>query len=598
MFVLLHAALACAQVELGENLKMHLNGSAGFGYGGGFGDPGGSSHSTTVLGNANFTGSYFNPNFLSFDIQPYYNRSQGSSETQSLFSGNGVTGTVRLFNGSRFPGSISFNRDVNSTAEIGVPGVAGFTAEGSSHGMQITWAALLPKLPTLEATFATTGNSSSILGAAADATSSSKNFNLNSTYKVAGWTLLGNFNHQNQTMELPGFLAGGNEAASFSSTENAATGYGVTAQHALPLSGSLSVGANHWTYGGDGNAPSSATNFNVGTGITPISTITISSSMNYTTNAYGALARSIITEGLPMFLLDNTSHALSLNNTAYIAVGHGFTLQGYMNYHTQSFRNQDFSDSQYGGTVSYRYSRPVLGMLYLGFSMVDTANKEGNTGLGMVGTASLSRRVGRWETSADFGYSQNVQTLVSTYTTSSYSYGASLRRQFNEVTHWSASYRASHSGLVQYEGNSSGTQAISTNFSWKRYGVGAAYAQSDGTTVLTPSGLLAPTPLIGLVTNDFLVFNGKSYSLTATAMIFRRIFLSGNYVKVNSETLAQALHSFNDGERYNARLEYRVRKLSIRGNYYRVKQDISASGILPSVVNSFQIEITRWFNVF
>ncbi|MFB3915348.1 MAG: hypothetical protein ACE14M_01360 [Terriglobales bacterium] len=581
---------------------MHLDGTFGFGYNGSFGSEANSSgHGTNFLGFGTLTGSYYHPNFLNFTIQPYYNRSQGSAETSSLFSGKGVNGTIRFFSGSRFPGSFSFNKDLSSTDQLGIPGMAGFTTEGSSQGFTITWAALLPNKPTLEASFSSSGNTSTVLGATGNADSSSKILTLNSTYKIAGWNLLGNFNRLSQTFHLPEFLDAGGVRTQESENQGASTGYGITAMHKLPLSGSFSAGFNHSTYSnGDGRDPNSSTGINLGAGITPFRRFTVTGTMRYSTNTFGALAQSLVGDNnpIPVSMVDNSAHSLSFNTTAYFSIGHGLTMQGYMNHHAMTFQNKDYSNTQYGGVVSYRYSRPLLGMLYASFGAVDTANQQGNSALNLIGSLGVSRKFGHWDTSADFGYSQSVQTLIDVYSTSSYSYGGSLRRRINEVTFFSAAFRAAHSGLQQIEGNSSGSKSISANFSWNRYGIGASYAQSNGTTVLTPSGLLSPTPLAPLITNDFVLFNGKSYSVTATARLLRNINLTGNYVYVTSETLASALYSLNKGERWNARLEYHVRKLSVRGNYYHVRQGISSSGIKSNVINSYQIEITRWFNVF
>jgi hypothetical protein len=72
---------------------------------------------------------------------------------------------------------------------------------------------------------------------------------------------------------------------------------------------------------------------------------------------------------------------------------------------------------QYGGTVSYNYSKPLFGMLYFSFGMVDNAQETGNSGLAFTANVGIQKRFGRWETSADFSYAQNVQTLINIYTT-------------------------------------------------------------------------------------------------------------------------------------------------------------------------------------
>src|ERR1051325_3368650 len=88
-----------AQLQIGDNLKLNMNGSLGFGYGGSFSEPGTSSHSLSGNGSGLISGSYYNPNFLSFTVQPYYDRNQSNSATQSIFNDSGVTVNTNLFAG-------------------------------------------------------------------------------------------------------------------------------------------------------------------------------------------------------------------------------------------------------------------------------------------------------------------------------------------------------------------------------------------------------------------------------------------------------------------------------------------------------------------
>ena len=119
-----------AQIELGDDVKMNMNGTLGFGYGGSYGAFGQSSRSLNFNGNGTLSGSYYNPNFLSFNVQPYYNRSQNNADTQSIFDESGVTASANIFSGSRFPGFISYGKNFNGSGEFGIPGIAGLTTQG------------------------------------------------------------------------------------------------------------------------------------------------------------------------------------------------------------------------------------------------------------------------------------------------------------------------------------------------------------------------------------------------------------------------------------------------------------------------------------
>src|SRR5690348_180539 len=76
---------ATAQLEIGDSLKMTMNGDLGYGFNGGFGNTElSSAHSQSFVGDANLDGYYFHPNFLSFNFRPYFNRSQNNTTSQSI----------------------------------------------------------------------------------------------------------------------------------------------------------------------------------------------------------------------------------------------------------------------------------------------------------------------------------------------------------------------------------------------------------------------------------------------------------------------------------------------------------------------------------
>src|SRR5215467_5534217 len=128
--VMLSARPAVAQVAVGDDVKLSLAGDLSTGYNGTFGDNG-AGHGLGLGGNASIHGYYYNPQFLTFDLQPFYNRSQSNSSFQSITDSSGLVGSASFFNGSNFPGSISFNKTFDSTGQFGIPGVSGLETSGS-----------------------------------------------------------------------------------------------------------------------------------------------------------------------------------------------------------------------------------------------------------------------------------------------------------------------------------------------------------------------------------------------------------------------------------------------------------------------------------
>ena len=377
-----------AQVEVGNDLKMNLNGTLGFGYGGGFGTVGQSNHSVNWNGNGILSGSYYNPSFLSFNVQPYYNRNQNNAQSQSIFDESGVISSANIFTGSRFPGFVSYGRNFNSSGEFGIPGISGLTPNGCGHNFTIGWGAFVPDLPTLSLSYTTSANSSSVLGAEGDIHSATRVFNLNSTYKLVGFNLNGFYTHQNLDLNTPAFLGIGSAPSESSSSSST---YGILASHPLPLSGNFSFGFNRTTYDIGSLASSSDGSTNTADAmatINPTRKLSLMGEMRYTGNLVGALQQSLTTAGggpVVLLLGGGKSHSFGTSAMAYYTLGHGFAVNGRVNRQSQYYNGQTYDFTQYGGTLNYNYSRPLFGLLYFSFGMVDNAQQNANNGLSLTG---------------------------------------------------------------------------------------------------------------------------------------------------------------------------------------------------------------------
>ena len=132
---------------------MNLNGTVSAGYGDDYSNVAGSDHSIAGAGEADLTGMYFNPNFLSFEVQPFYNQSRLNSTFQSMTASSGVYANAKLFGGSSFPGTISFADVYNNSGNFGVPGLTNFTTHGNDESLAINWGVHLHNLPSLHFSF-------------------------------------------------------------------------------------------------------------------------------------------------------------------------------------------------------------------------------------------------------------------------------------------------------------------------------------------------------------------------------------------------------------------------------------------------------------
>jgi predicted porin len=74
--------------------------------------------------------------------------------------------------------------------------------------------------------------------------------------------------------------------------------------------------------------------------------------------------------------------------------------------------------------------------------------------------------------------------------------------------------------------------------------------------------------------------------------------LSGSYTKVSSNSVQNEIGTFNNGERYDARLTVRMRRLYLIAGYDRAMQESSVVPGGRQKVNSYYVSLSRWFNVF
>jgi len=77
--IVLLAGPLLAQIQVGDNLSLNANGNVSADYNDNWGNIVQSSHGLSFGMNGALTGFYYNPNFLSFSINPYFNQSRANS---------------------------------------------------------------------------------------------------------------------------------------------------------------------------------------------------------------------------------------------------------------------------------------------------------------------------------------------------------------------------------------------------------------------------------------------------------------------------------------------------------------------------------------
>jgi hypothetical protein len=602
--VLVMAQPAVAQqpqqaLSVGENTKLNAGALFTFGYAGAYGDEIPSNHGLNFGVDGKISGSYYNPSFLSFTATPYYNQSRADSSYQSLTGASGVNGTANFFTGSNYPGSVSYHYDANSTGTFGLAGQPDFTTYGKSQGFGINWSALLPDMPTLSVGYSQGDGHSTVYGTDQEANSSTRLFNVHSGYQIAGFRLTGYFDHNSLNSKFPEFLAGQGEAAQ----ESSGYDFGGGAQHSLPLHGSFSASYNRATASSDylsnGGQNANASTYTESTetmsaSFHPATKLSLNVNQNYTNNLTGYEAQNLSSTGTapPGFNLGSGSYSSTLGGGVTYLFTNFLSGSAQATYYNQHYFGKSYTGEYMSGTLAY--GKRLFDMFTFSGSVVDSSNGQGQNALGFIGNVNFFHRFGRWQTSGQFSYAQNVQTLLITYTSSYYSYGANLQRRLPGGMTWTAAFNGTHSGLTQNQGSNTHSEGYSTALSMRRVAVNGIFSKSSGLSLLGAGGLITPTPTPGL--NNFLLFSGTSYGGGASVQPLKRMVISGSFSRAISNTLASTA-SHNNTEIFNAQLQYHLRKIGLQAGYTRFTQGISAVGA-PANSTTYFVGISRWFDFF
>jgi hypothetical protein len=583
---------------------MRMAGSLTGGYAADYGNQIPSSHGVDFGADAQLTGDYYNPNFLNFDITPYYNRSTSDSTFQSLTDASGINGDVNLFTGSPYPGYASFSYTRNSTGNFGLMGSPNFTTIGSGYGFGVGWSVLLPNKPTLSFSYSQGSGGGNVFGTDEESHSATKTLNLRSSYRLAGWNLNAYYQHLSFDSQIPMFLSGEANTDFSSSSGNT---IGANAFHALPWNGSLGLTYSHSTFSGDFDSTfqtyKSYSTYSTDTqsanvSFHPTTKLTIFGNENYTNNLDGFLYQSILNTGGGLPLTQEDSGANSFTTTG--GIGYNFTRdlfgQAQITYFQQTYFGNTYEGSFLSATVGY--NKRILQTFNVSASVVESTNKFTNNSLGFIANLNAFHAFGDWLLSGNFSYAQNVQTLLITYTTSYYNYSGNLHRRLGRGKQVTFAYNGSHSGLNQDLGSYNYSNSGSASLALRRMTFGANYTRARGLSILTSTGIqpLPPTP--GLPPEGQIVYNGTSYGANIGVTPIPRLTLSGTYSHAVSDTLSNDIYSNNRTDIFYAQLQYHLRRVNLWAGYTKFSQGISASGTPPGNTYSYFIGVSRWLNFF
>jgi len=605
VFGLALTARALAQVRAGD-ASMDLNANVSAGYSDDSSNVAGSDHSITGAGMADLFGSYYNPNFLSFHIEPFYNQSRLNSAYQSITAASGVSASAKIFGGSRFPGSISYSNTFNSSGNFGIPGLANYTTHGNNETLGITWGLHLEDLPSLSLSYSDTNSAYSIFGANTGGNLHTNTFTATSAYHIAGFNMSGGYQYTGSRTGIPEFLA--DEPPQHSDSGANSFFFGVA--HNLPWNGSISAAATRMDLRTEFGAATSNDKYDAtidtltgGLSFAPRARLNLGANTFYTDNLEGTLFNTLLAAGVPVpeSGTHQSSHDLSLTGYAdYDMPAEHLNLHASAERQQQAFWGLSFASDSYNGTASY--ANMLLGGSFngvLGLTRTSFMNSTSRTMLGLNSSANYTRPVRSWIVGGGFNYSQATQTVLLAYTTSGFGYNGSVSRRLRRKAYWGAYASGAKSLLTYLPGSANSSHSYSTSFSVPHFSVNGSYSTSSGNALLTPTGLVAtPIPLPVITPNAVVLYNGRSYSVGVGSSPKRGLTLSASYAKAWSGTQNGLTNSNNNNEAANLLMVYNFRKLAFQAGYYRLLQGFSFSGTPEARVSSFYVGISRWFNFF
>jgi len=602
LLLLVLAQGAQAQMQVGDDVRMNLNGLLTAGYTGNYGDNIPSTHGLEFGGSATLNGSYYNPNFVNFTISPFYNQSQANSSFQSLTDSSGVTANVNLFTGSRFPGYASYSYLDNSTGTFGLVGSPNFTTVGKSQGFGVGWSALIPDWPTFSVNYSQGTGNGTIYGTNEESNSSTRTLNVRSTYELAGWHLNAQYDHLDISTNFPLFLGG---QAGMNTSDFSGNDFGINGNHNLPWNGSLSITFNHSSYSGD-FASTLGLNNGVNNYTTNIETayatfrptpkLVLYANQSYTDNLNGFLYQSIANSGggVPLLQLGTQSNSSLISAGANYSFTKNLYGQAQITYYDQSYFGNSYQGTYFTGTVGY--GKRILNIFTVSASVIESSNQFANSSLGFIGNLNAYKRFGLWELSGGFSYAQNVQTLLITYTTSYYNYNGNVHRRIGS-SQWTGAFNGTHSGFSQEPGTINQSEGFSTSLGWHRIDLNANYIKFRGQALLTSTGI-QPITTPGLAPLGLILYNGESYGAGVAVTPFRRLTISGNYSHATSDTLSGGTGSNNRTEIFYGQMQYRLRQINVLAGYTKFSQGISAAGVPPGSQYSYFVGVSRYINFF
>lgn len=592
--------VAFAQIQFGNLQLQHATGTLGAGYDGQINGGQDSSHDIGLNGSADINGSYYNPNFLSFNASTYYDRAQSNAGSTNLGTSEGYYLGSHVFGGSNTPGNLNFGQDWGKNSTYGVAGLSGLDSTSNDRNFGVDWQfRKLGVVRNLDLSYSDNANYTSVIGIGATSNVKTQAFGVSTSgYTFAGFSLGGGYQHLNSNSDSNLYNTSGSLLSSTTSLDM----FHVMTARALPFHGKFNLSAYRMTStsSSDGESDNTASD-EIDTSITShVWRAPLSGYISYNDNVYGSVLQQLDASGQTVSVSTTSPRtgALLMNVSSSYAFPYRIFVTGFAEHEEAFVEGQTVSATSAGANAAYNFGKYFKGLSVM-VGMNDSASQEGNNGGGLIANVNYIRNIGNWHFSANANYNQNVQTLLAMYTSSSAFASGAIRREFTNGMMFSIGGGYGSSVFSSAAGDNTNTKNAVASFSWLKQTVSGAYMESGGSAVVTNSGLVTVTTP-GLVSNTTMPYMGRSYTAGYSNSIVKHLTMSLGWSEFQNSSPGVGVLSNVSSQMYTGYLTYVYRKLNFLANATYVHQGTEAdiTSAMPSRTLVYYFGVSRWFSLF
>lgn len=607
--MLLLAGSALAQLPVGDETTLKLNGMASLGWAATY--DGNDTNSLAYGFSGTLSGNYHDPRFLNWTIAPYLNQSRLNSNYYSTTSASGVNAQASFLSNSRTPMQFTYERDHNAEGTFHVPGSTGnyeTVGDGQTFGMNASY---LPEdWPSIQGSISHSGSSYEVIGNPGLGTAHATGIGLSSAYELWDTQLSGSYSRSWSASESPLF---GQSATQKTGSNQDSWQFGATRRFTNWSSGSFNFGRSHMN--ADYVGTRTAATFDTLNGLLSAQAskrLSFNFHTNYSSNLSAQFLSNILNGGNGGGNADSetkgltfTSHYLAYGVTSGYNIARNLTATGSVNHQVQGQPGfPDATSTSMNAGISW--SHQVLGgsfgahygIAYYFAPVLIRANNQASTRdatfTGQNAAVSYARRFLGLSGNSSFSYGRSLTTLLAGYVQSNYSANGSLSRN---IRYWNLAVTGSYSQahIENLSVSDSANTSYSASLSHKNLGLGASYSRSHGSGLqvgnnIVPNPGPGPFPLV--------LYTGESYGFGASYRPIRRWTISGNYARLKYNTMNPAASSNNFSEQFFMRSEYRWRQMFFNFGYNHLTQGFGTGAVQPATINTVYFGVSRRFDIF